>query len=254
MRHILLTGGLATALAACPEPTGDTPDFVDFYALSFSGLATEHRDSTVLLAVVDSEGSVVQTGTTTVDDAGLFGFQWPDLLREDEAYTVDFYADVNDSDGCDAPPTDHMWREVIPPVTADVEIDWEHSGDWVDVCATFGGYGDPPLHDLAFTASLAPHANQQVTAAVVDVASATVKTTRTETVSAEGALVMSWARILEPGADYTLDFFADVDGDGLCDTPPDDHAWRLAIDDAAGDVVLEFAHTTDFTDVCATFE
>ncbi len=51
------------------------------------------------------------------------------------------------------------------------------------------------------------------------------------------------------GGDYDVDFYADLNKDGRYDAPPIDHAWRMAVDDAAGAPMLSFTHNTGFTDV-----
>ena len=51
------------------------------------------------------------------------------------------------------------------------------------------------------------------------------------------------------GHNYTVDIFADHNGNGHYDAPPADHAWRYEIENIAADEVLEFTHNTDFTDI-----
>jgi hypothetical protein len=48
---------------------------------------------------------------------------------------------------------------------------------------------------------------------------------------------------------FRADFWADFNGNGQYDPPPADHAWRLNFADTTGDVVLNFTHNTDFTDI-----
>ncbi len=50
---------------------------------------------------------------------------------------------------------------------------------------------------------------------------------------------------------YFVDFFADQNANGLYDKPPADHAWRLSLDNAAGNGTdeLSFTHNTSFTDI-----
>lgn len=55
--------------------------------------------------------------------------------------------------------------------------------------------------------------------------------------------------VSEQGASYRIDFYADHNGNGRYDAPPTDHAWQLAIDEASGNVTLDFSHNTDFTDI-----
>jgi hypothetical protein len=46
-----------------------------------------------------------------------------------------------------------------------------------------------------------------------------------------------------------VDFYADHNGNGVYDPPPADHAWRLELNDVAGDSELDFTHNTNFTDI-----
>lgn len=48
---------------------------------------------------------------------------------------------------------------------------------------------------------------------------------------------------------YWIDFYADLNGNGVYDAPPVDHAWRLEVDNVQGDITLNFAHDTNFTDI-----
>jgi len=53
------------------------------------------------------------------------------------------------------------------------------------------------------------------------------------------------------GKSYEVDFYADLNGNKAYDAPPVDHAWRLTVNDVQGDVSLDFAHNTNFTDIFA---
>jgi hypothetical protein len=48
---------------------------------------------------------------------------------------------------------------------------------------------------------------------------------------------------------YNIDFYADHNGNGIYDAPPTDHAWRLSFNSSTGDVVQDFTHNTNFTDI-----
>jgi len=53
----------------------------------------------------------------------------------------------------------------------------------------------------------------------------------------------------EQGASYRIDFYVDHNENDRYDPPPIDHAWRMAIDEASGDVTLNFQHNTNFIDI-----
>jgi hypothetical protein len=48
---------------------------------------------------------------------------------------------------------------------------------------------------------------------------------------------------------YQVDFYADHNGNGSYDAPPDDHAWREIFMNTEGNYILEFVHNTEFTDI-----
>lgn len=61
--------------------------------------------------------------------------------------------------------------------------------------------------------------------------------------------VVSLPGIIQPDLEYTVDFYADLNGNGMYDAPPTDHAWReVGTSDASG-LTIDFTHGTDFTDV-----
>jgi hypothetical protein len=57
---------------------------------------------------------------------------------------------------------------------------------------------------------------------------------------------------IKPGSSYHIDFYADHNKNGVYDAPAADHAWRIALDNVAGDTIVNFAHNTNFTDIFAT--
>ncbi len=54
---------------------------------------------------------------------------------------------------------------------------------------------------------------------------------------------------LEPGAPYRIDLYADANGNGSYDPPPDDHAYRIEIPALEEGEPITFAHHTDFVDI-----
>ncbi len=54
---------------------------------------------------------------------------------------------------------------------------------------------------------------------------------------------------LANGQTYQVDFFVDVNGNGLYDAPPVDHAWRVDLPNVQSDASFTFAHNTLFTDI-----
>jgi len=109
------------------------------FDLSFSGSGfAPHNGQTLGVAIVSlADGSVIATDSVTVAD-GAFSFEWLGLLDEGASYFVDYYADFDGSGACDAPPTDHVWRESIDVVAADVDLAVTHNTNFApEACDSF---------------------------------------------------------------------------------------------------------------------
>ena len=97
-----------------------------------------------------------------------------------------------------------------------------------------------------------PHINQNLYLRIVD------KSTLKET--ARTVHLISYADFnvtlsaVDIGRSYFIDFFADINSNGLYDGSPTDHTWRLELDNAAGNDTLNFAHNTNFTDIDWAYE
>lgn len=94
--------------------------------------------------------------------------------------------------------------------------------------------------------NLTPHVGQRFQARLVDRASGLEldRVTRAAIETPDFAVTLNGIQI---GGSYTVDFYADHNGNGRYDTPPADHAWRLVIDNATGNETLTFEHNTIFT-------
>jgi hypothetical protein len=51
------------------------------------------------------------------------------------------------------------------------------------------------------------------------------------------------------GVDYRLDFWVDTDQSGGYNPPPTDHAWSMALPAGTADIVIDFPHNTNFTEI-----
>lgn len=94
--------------------------------------------------------------------------------------------------------------------------------------------------------SMGPHVGQTLWLSVKDDQTGEEVTRISVTVEESFTLQLP---VLEPGKDYTVDFYADFNGNGYYDAPPTDHAWRLTVEEISGSETLDFVHNTDFTDV-----
>lgn len=92
-----------------------------------------------------------------------------------------------------------------------------------------------------------PHLNQTLFIRIVDIANSSEMGRRSESInSSEFDVVL---QTIIPGRSYFIDFFADANSNGFYDPPPTDHTWRLELNNASGNDVLDFSHNTSFTDI-----
>jgi len=93
-----------------------------------------------------------------------------------------------------------------------------------------------------------PHMGQMLTLYVRDLATgAYLDTMVVEEIEDAGFEIESY--VIEPGGTYQIDFYADHNENGMYDSPPVDHAWRMETGEAMGNLEVEFAHNTEFTDI-----
>ncbi|MFH1070397.1 MAG: hypothetical protein V1794_12330, partial [Candidatus Glassbacteria bacterium] len=96
---------------------------------------------------------------------------------------------------------------------------------------------------------MTPHQGQKFALRVVDSLSGmTVADTTIASLSAVN-YELSFQEVLMEGQSYHVDFYADFNKNGVYDSPPADHAWRMMAPAVTGNVTLSFAHNTNFTDV-----
>jgi len=132
-------GGGGGGSATGTTPTGTTPETPSGpFDLLFTGIAVPHVGQYLSVVVVrQGAESVVESGSQVVATDGTFSFSWDGLLEGNESYHLDFYADHNGNGTCDPPPVDHTWRESLGPVTGPVTLNWQHTANFVDVCASW---------------------------------------------------------------------------------------------------------------------
>ncbi len=155
-------------------------------------------------------------------------------------YQVDFYADLNGNFLNDPPPTDHAWQFYFNSTTGDVVQDFTHNTNFTTVD-----------WDYLFTMNLlemTPHLGELFELRVVDEATGNeVGRVRIDSVLTSNFTV--FVPGIQPGGNYRADFYADHNGNGVYDPPPTDHAWRVQFTDNTGNVVENFTHNTNFTNI-----
>ncbi len=205
--------------------------------INFSSM-TPHVGQELYLRIYDMEnGTEIDRTHTTVSESFSLDFS---NLMEGHNYTVDFFADFNGNGLYDNPPVDHTWRLTVENAAADNSLDFVHNTNFTDIMW-------PYLLTMDFK-NMNPHVGQLLELRVVDKADNS-EVGRTMIDPVPGAdFVLSVPGIM-PGHSYMVDFFADLNGNKVYDSPSADHAWRMELDDVMGDTTLTFTHNTNFTDI-----
>jgi plastocyanin len=172
---------------------------------------------------------------TLISSSFTVDFPW---VLTGAGYTIDFYADFNSNGRYDTPPTDHAWRLEIDDLVGDSTLDFAHNTSFTDI---------EWQHALTLNLmSMNPHVGQQLSLAVTDQSSGEEIGRVYRTIEADFSVQVPG---IMPDSSYNIDFYADFNDNGRYDAPPADHAWRIALDDAAGDTTIDFTHNTTFTDI-----
>ena len=160
-------------------------------------------------------------------------------LEMNHSYLIDFYADLNGSGYYDPPPTDHAWRLELNNVEGDTTVTFSHNTNFTDIPWRY-------LFKLDLT-GMTPHLTQLFELRLINVDNG-IEVGRARVDSIPAAEFSVTTRLLRSRS-YNIDFYADLNGNGLYDQPPADHAWRLELQNVEGDTTLTFSHNTNFTDI-----
>ncbi len=215
-------------------------DFTDILwknllTVEFRGM-NPHMGQDLYLAVIDS-ASGMETGRTHAVADSVFRVHVPGI-EPGKSYHIDFWADFNENGTYDVPPTDHAWRLELNDVMGDTTLVFIHNTSFTDIMWK-------NLLTVDFS-GMNPHIGQDLYLAVRDAATG-METGRTHVVADSVFSVMVPG--IETGMSYHVDFWVDFNENGMYDTPPTDHAWRLDLNDVMGDTTLTFIHNTNFTDI-----
>jgi|GEM_PF-1240739 len=215
-------------------------DFTDvmwkhLLTVEFSGM-NPHMGQDLYLALTDADTGM-ETGRVHVVADSAFSVMVPGI-ETGKSYHVDFWADFNENGMYDSPPTDHAWRIELNDVMGDTTLTFIHNTDFTDIMWK-------NLLTVEFS-GMNPHMGQDLYLAVINTATG-MEAGRVHVVADSVFSVMVPG--IESGKSYHVDFWADFNENGMYDTPPTDHAWRLELNDVMGDTTLTFIHNTDFTDI-----
>ena len=214
--------------------------------VNFTGMIP-HLGQMFSLRVVDSlTGMSVGDTMISALDTADFTIELEDVLMTSSSYYVDFYADFNGNGMYDAPPADHAWRLMASMVSGIARLSFTHNTTFTDVM--FPAAGGPFDLTVDFV-GMTPHLGNKFELRVVDMATGyeVGETTIRSIPSANFQVMLPMA--LQAGRSYNVDFYADLNKNGMYDDPPADHAWRMTTESVADDVMLTFTHNVSFTDI-----
>ena len=156
------------------------------------------------------------------------------------SYFIDFFADVNANGRYDAPPTDHAWRLNLNNAVGNDTLAFSHN-------ATFTDIKWQNILTINF-AGMTPHIGQMLEIklenSTLEKEIGRVKIPAIATASFPVQIIG-----LTESGDYSIEFYADVNGNGLYDVPPTDHAWKVGFNYSGGNAEVSFTHNTTFTDI-----
>ena len=206
--------------------------------LSFESM-NPHLNQLLEVRVFDrtnqEEAGIIRDTIETAD----FDLQMP-VLKTGHSYFVDFYADLNGNGVYDSPPEDHAWRLELSEAEGNDTLNFTHNTNFTDINWKY-------KVDINFS-SMDPHVGQLLEVRVEDdMTSEEVGRTRIETIS-ETSFTVSIPGI-ELGKEYNIEMYADLNENGVYDSPPADHAWELDFTSDNGNEVVNFTHNTNFTDI-----
>ena len=161
-------------------------------------------------------------------------------LQLNTEYKIEFYADASGNGLYDSPPTDHAWSINFTNTTGDVTQEFTHNTNFADINWKY-------LLTVNFF-SMSPHLGQLFELRVVRQDNQ-VEIGRASIPSVLVPDFTVYIPEFELNHGYNIDFYADFNGNGIYDSPPIDHAWRLSFNSSTGDITQDFTHNTNFTDI-----
>ncbi|MCB9247822.1 MAG: hypothetical protein H6613_04405 [Ignavibacteriales bacterium] len=167
--------------------------------------------------------------TFLVNESGQFNVNWGPLLASLDS----------DNDGVT------NGQELLDPYGQWAEGDASPGSS--DFVTSAGLSNSNPLSILTINFSgMTPHVGQMLYLKVYDKTDMKEVGRTSITVSESFTINMD---VILTGHNYNIDFFADHNGNGLYDSAPIDHTWRLELNNAQGSDVIDFTHNTNFVEL-----
>jgi len=208
------------------------------FTLNFSQMSP-HVGDDVWLAVIEA-GTMTEVGRTHAIGDLSFVMEIPNILEDGKSYQVDFYADENENGHYDPPSADHAWRLQIEDSQGDETLSFSHEIAFTDI---------QWKHRLRLALTgMAGNSGQEMIMYVRDQGTGNyLDTVSIDAIPGDEFTLDSY--VIGPGGNYMLDFYADLNDNGLYDAPPVDQAWRVLTGTTVGDLQVDFSHNQDFTDI-----
>jgi hypothetical protein len=232
--------GTMDDVTADPSDSSEDPSARDFTLRARSMMQFVGRPFNVWV-VESTGGHVIGYATTTSiegDDAEL---RLPSLVPEGD-YRADVFVDGNANGVYDGPAIDSSWSVMIPSLAS----------------ATAMLSGTDPTVDLntlqriagtTFTAQLtgfdADEVGHRFELRVIDPGSLATVGSYVLPQLTNSQLSVTLPDILDDGTSYNVDFWVDVDGNGVYSGPPLDHTWRVMISSST----MDFTRTDTYTEL-----
>ena len=207
--------------------------------INFSSMSP-HLNQMLYLRVVD-KSTLKEVGRTSqqITTSG-FSITLP-VIETGKSYFVDFFADHNSNNKYDAPPVDHAWRlELNNSKSGGDTLNFSHNTSFTDINWQY-------MLTVNFT-GMDPHIGQMLELRVEN-DNTGEEVDRFKVLSIPPSDFQIQIVGLQIGPEYNVQFYADLNNNGIYDAPPTDHAWEIKFTNTSGDASLNFSHNASFTDI-----
>ena len=206
--------------------------------INFSNMSP-HINQNLFLRFVDKSTLKETNRTVVLISAASFSVTLP-AVDIGGSYFIDFFSDVNANGRYDTPPTDHAWRLNLNNALGNDTLSFTHN-------TSFTNIKWQNILTINF-AGMTPHIGQMLEIKLEN--STTEKEIGRVKIPAiaSASFPVQIIGLTEPG-DYSVEFYADLNGNGIYDVPPTDHAWKVGFNYTGGDAEVSFSHNTTFTDI-----
>jgi hypothetical protein len=234
----LLSVLLCIAVSGSLQIASATTQLQENVVIQFSGM-NPHMNQNLHLRIVDKGTLRENARTVHLVSAADFDIKLS-AVEIGRSYFIDFFADVNANGLYDTPPTDNVSRLELDNAAGNDTLNFSHNTNFIDI--------DWAYQLIVHFSGMNPHLNQMLELRVennnLDIEVDRIKITSIPTADFDVTIIGT-----KLNTEYKVEFYADLNGNGLYDEPPTDHAWLLTFENLSGDVELDFSHNTSFTDI-----